>query len=74
MMRTLRQLALVGLMVAAAVPLECWGEQASGPADGLEVAPQKGQSADQQRQDRYECYRWAVGQTGFWTCPVSVDG
>jgi Family of unknown function (DUF6515) len=27
--------------------------------------PKNGQSADQQARDRYECYRFAVGQTGF---------
>jgi hypothetical protein len=27
--------------------------------------PTQGQSAEQQDRDRYECYRWAVQQTGF---------
>ncbi len=27
--------------------------------------PSQGQSAEQQDRDRYECYRWAVRQTGF---------
>jgi hypothetical protein len=27
--------------------------------------PNSGQSAEQQAKDRYECYRWAVDQTGF---------
>jgi len=27
--------------------------------------PTRGQSADQQQRDRYECYLWAVKQTGF---------
>jgi uncharacterized protein YcfJ len=31
----------------------------------LEVLPQRGQSADQARRDRYECHNWAVEQTGF---------
>jgi hypothetical protein len=31
---------------------------------GLQVAPQRGQSADQTRRDRYECHNWAVEQTG----------
>ncbi|HLF12558.1 MAG TPA: hypothetical protein VJA26_15255, partial [Gammaproteobacteria bacterium] len=30
----------------------------------LQVAPQRGQSADQTRRDRYECHNWAVEQTG----------
>lgn len=35
-----------------------------GP-DQFYVYPKKGQSADQQAKDRYECHRWAVDQTGF---------
>lgn len=31
----------------------------------LQVTPQRGQSADQARRDRYECHNWAVAQTGF---------
>jgi len=27
--------------------------------------PKKGQSAEQQDKDKYECHKWAVGQTGF---------
>ncbi|WP_263145601.1 hypothetical protein [Pseudomonas sp. RIT-PI-AD] len=27
--------------------------------------PARGQSADQQARDRYECHSWAVGQSGF---------
>ena len=30
----------------------------------LQVTPQRGQSADQARRDRYECHNWAVEQTG----------
>ena len=29
------------------------------------VYPAKGQSADQQKKDEYECHQWAVKQTGF---------
>jgi hypothetical protein len=35
------------------------------PAQNVFVYPNKGQSADQQAKDRYECHRWAVDQTGF---------
>jgi len=34
-------------------------------SDQFYVYPKEGQSEDQQAQDRYECHRWAVGQTGF---------
>jgi hypothetical protein len=40
----------------------------SGPpsvAEDFFMYPRNGQSADQQAKDRYECHRWAVGQTGF---------
>jgi hypothetical protein len=30
----------------------------------LKVLPQRGQSADQARRDRYECHHWAVEQSG----------
>ena len=35
-----------------------------GP-DQFYVYPKKGQTADQQAKDRYECHRWAVDQAGF---------
>jgi len=37
---------------------------ASGEAQ-LYIYPKKGQSSDQQAQDRYECHSWATNQTGF---------
>jgi hypothetical protein len=36
----------------------------------LQVTPQRDQSADQMRRDRYECHNWAVEQTG--EVPVST--
>lgn len=38
---------------------------ASTPADELYAYPQAGQSAEQQSQDKYECHKWAAGQSGF---------
>lgn len=32
---------------------------------GVVIYPAKGQSAQQQDRDRYECYEWARGQSGF---------
>jgi len=32
---------------------------------GMFIYPQKDQSQAQQDKDRYECHRWAAGQTGF---------
>lgn len=36
----------------------------SGSALAQYVYPAKGQSAEQQKKDEYECHSWAVGQTG----------
>lgn len=35
------------------------------PSTQIFFYPTKGQSADQQSRDRYECYLWSVKQTGF---------
>ena len=34
-------------------------------ADNLIIYPAKGQSDQQQEKDKYQCYEWAKGQTGF---------
>jgi hypothetical protein len=34
-------------------------------AQQLFIYPQRGQSPQQQQQDRFECHQWAVQQTGF---------
>jgi hypothetical protein len=39
--------------------------QAPPPADQMFIYPRLGQSEKQQADDRYECHRWAVGQTGY---------
>jgi hypothetical protein len=36
----------------------------------LQVTPQRGQSAEQARRDRYECHNWAVEQTGVVPAPA----
>jgi hypothetical protein len=51
------------------VLLACLAGGAAGADTGvdlktLQVLPQRGQSADQARRDRYECHNWAVEQTG----------
>jgi hypothetical protein len=38
--------------------------QASGPSD-LIAYPKNGQTSEQLGKDKFECHRWAVGQTGF---------
>lgn len=51
---------LLGMLLGAA------GSAASAAVDlaALQVLPQRGQSADQLRRDRYECHNWAVEQSG----------
>jgi hypothetical protein len=39
--------------------------EAPPPADQMFIYPRQGQSAQKQADDRYECHRWAVSQTGF---------
>jgi hypothetical protein len=41
----------------------CVAVSASGAE--LYIYPQKGQSAQQQEKDKFECYGWAKGQSGF---------
>jgi hypothetical protein len=38
---------------------------ASGWSQELMIYPAKGQSNDQMEKDKFECYNWAKGQTGF---------
>ena len=40
-------------------------EQPVVPTTTIYFYPTRGQSQEQQDRDRYECYRWAVKQTGF---------
>ena len=39
----------------------------AGPAlaQDVYIYPQKGQSKEQQEKDKFDCYQWAKGQTGF---------
>jgi hypothetical protein len=58
---------------AGALGASLWLGSAAGAAEDLstlQVTPQRGQSADQARRDRYECHNWAIEQTG--EVPVAV--
>jgi len=39
--------------------------EAPPPADEMFIYPREGQSEKKQADDRYQCHRWASGQTGF---------
>jgi hypothetical protein len=58
----------LGIAFASAVSLYAY---AAEDLSTLQVTPQRGQSADQARRDRYECHNWAVEQTG--ETPVAVS-
>lgn len=45
--------------------LEAPGPLPAPPSTQVLFYPAAGQSPEQQDRDRYECYRWAVQQTGF---------
>jgi hypothetical protein len=51
----------LGIALASAFS---FGANAAEDLSTLQVTPQRGQSADQARRDRYECHNWAVEQTG----------
>jgi hypothetical protein len=56
-----------GIMVCVAVSVIFWvglGITDSANA-GMLIYPAKGQSAEQQQKDEFECHQWAVQQTGY---------
>jgi hypothetical protein len=71
-LRRLRWLALVaisGILAACAQPGVMVKSQPAAPpplpTTKVYFYPTKGQSEEQQKRDRYECYLWAVKQSGF---------
>jgi hypothetical protein len=49
------------------VGAEAGGTAGGAPMTGTDLMayPKNGQSADQQGKDKFECHKWAVGQTGY---------
>ena len=47
------------------VVLSALGVTASSVADELMIFPNSGQSAEQQEEDKFACYSWAKGESGF---------
>lgn len=65
-----------GVVAALAAGLLSIGGTAFADVDlaSLQVIPQRGQSAEQTRRDRYECHNWAVEQSGSAPAkPASSD-
>jgi hypothetical protein len=52
-------------VVDAPTGIESGGTTAAPPSDKVFIYPKNGQSQAQQDQDRYECHRFAVEQTGY---------
>jgi hypothetical protein len=61
------------LIAAAAAVATVGAAMAAEDLAALRVDPQRGQSADQLRRDRYECHNWAVEQTGQTPVAASED-
>ena len=61
------------LITAAAAVASVGAVMAAEDLAGLRVDPQRDQSADQLRRDRYECHNWAVEQTGETPVAVAED-
>ena len=55
--KTFLVLMVIGLAIFLIAP--------AAQAQKQYVYPQKGQSAEQQKKDEYDCHGWAVKQTGF---------
>ncbi len=56
-------LALAGCVTAPSRPV--YGYSVPPPDTTVYAYPERGQSADEQSRDRYECSLWAVKQSGF---------
>ena len=52
-------------LVSAATIMALLGVGSAHAAQEMYIYPSKGQSAAQQDKDKYECYGWAKGQSGF---------
>jgi hypothetical protein len=61
------------LITAAAAAASVGAAVAAEDLATLRVDPQRGQSADQMRRDRYECHNWAIEQTGQQPAAASEE-
>ncbi len=56
MVRTIQSVFLLGILVLFTAP---------ALSQDFYIFPNKGQGSEQMEKDKYECYTWAEGQTGF---------
>jgi outer membrane lipoprotein SlyB len=61
----LRLLLLLLILALAACYPATYREGPSAPITQVYFYPKSGQSTEQQSRDHYECYNWAMKQTGF---------
>ena len=65
-LRLLLLLPAMGLVACYPAPYrEVVAERPKAPLTQVYFYPQSGQTTQQQSRDHYECYQWAVKQTGF---------
>lgn len=66
---------VVRWVAAGALVLGACSAHAAVDLAAVVVAPQRGQSSEQLRRDRYECHNWAVDQTGVvpLAAPAQAD-
>ncbi|MGD0275953.1 MAG: glycine zipper domain-containing protein [Syntrophales bacterium] len=62
---TKQKTMLVICLLAIAMTATTFIAGAAIAADEFIIYPNKGQSNDQMEKDKYECYQWAKGNTGF---------
>ncbi len=53
---------IIGFLIVLLLPAFIVG---TAVAQDFMIYPAKGQSQDQMEKDKFECYSWAKGQTGF---------
>jgi opacity protein-like surface antigen len=60
-----KSLRLLLLLTAGAPAMAQYSAPPPAPSDASVITPKNGQSPQQMWNDRYECYQWAVAQSGF---------
>jgi hypothetical protein len=60
-----KSLRLLLLLTAGAPAMAQYAAPPPVPSDASGITPKNGQSPQQMWNDRYECYQWAVAQSGF---------
>jgi Glycine zipper len=62
--------AKAGALLSAALLAAAGSLARAADLSSIVAVPQRGQSADRARRDRYECHNWAIEQTGVVPAPT----